>query len=81
VVLSRTRGLWAPAGLRDGENLMLVPPADPRELAHSVRLLLDDQPRADAIGRAARESVLADATVEGYAERLLEVCRLALATN
>jgi glycosyltransferase involved in cell wall biosynthesis len=78
VVLSRTRGLWAPGELRDGENLVLVPPADPRELAHSVRLLLGDRPRADAIGRAARESVLADATIEGYAERLLEVCRLAL---
>jgi len=81
VVLSRTRGLWAPAELRDGENLVLVPPADPRELAHSVRLLLDDRPRADAIGRSARESVLAGATIEGYAERLLEVCRLALAAS
>jgi glycosyltransferase involved in cell wall biosynthesis len=81
VVLSRTRGLWAPAELRDGENLVLVPPADPRELAHSVRLLLDDRPRADAIGRSARESVLADATIEGYAARLLAVCRLALAAN
>jgi hypothetical protein len=81
VVLSKTRGLWAPAELRDGENIVLVPPADPGELAHSVRLLLDDQPRANAIGRSARESVLADATIGGYAERLLEVCRLALAAS
>jgi glycosyltransferase involved in cell wall biosynthesis len=81
VVLSKTRGLWAPAGLRDGKNLVLVPPVDPRALAHSVRLLLDDQPRANAIGMSARESVLADATIEGYAERLLEVCRLALAAS
>ena len=81
VVLSNTRGLWAPAELRDGENLVLVPPADPRELAHSVRLLLDDQPRANAIGLAARKSVLAGATSQRYAERLLEVCRLALAAG
>jgi glycosyltransferase involved in cell wall biosynthesis len=81
VVLTRTRGLWAPDELRDGENIVLVPPADARELARAVRLLLDDQPRANAIGLAARASVLADATIAGYAERLLEVCRLALAAS
>jgi glycosyltransferase involved in cell wall biosynthesis len=81
VVLSRTRGLWAPAGLRDGDNLVLVPPGDPSELAKSVRLLLDDRARAEAIGKSARESVLADATIDLYAERLLEVCRLALAAS
>jgi glycosyltransferase involved in cell wall biosynthesis len=81
VVLSKTRGLWAPATLRDGENLVLVPPADPRELAHSVCLLLDDQPRANAIGLSARTSVQAGATIGRYSERLLEVCRLALAAS
>jgi glycosyltransferase involved in cell wall biosynthesis len=79
VVLSRTRGLWAPEQLRDDENIVLVPPGDARELAHSVRLLLDDQDRSSAIGAAARESVLHHATVEQYADRLLDVCRLALA--
>ena len=81
VVLSKTRGLWAHEELRDGQNLVLVPPADPRELARSVQLLLDDQPRANAIGLAARKSVLAGATSQRYAERLLEVCRLALAAG
>jgi glycosyltransferase involved in cell wall biosynthesis len=79
VVLSRTRGLWAPEQLRDDENIVLVPPGDARELAHSVRLLLDDRGRSSAIGAAARESVLQHATVEQYADRLLDVCRLALA--
>ena len=54
VVLSRTRGLWAPAELRDGGNVMLVPPADPVELAHTVNLLLDDRARATALGEAAQ---------------------------
>jgi glycosyltransferase involved in cell wall biosynthesis len=79
VVLSKTRGLWAPDELRDGGNVMLVPPADPAELAHTVNLLLDDRARATALGEAARASVLRDATTARYAERLLEVCRLALA--
>ena len=81
VVLSRTRGLWAPDELRDGGNVMLVPPADPAELAHTVNLLLDDRARATALGEAARASVLRDATTARYAERLLEVCRLALAAG
>ncbi len=79
VVLSRTRGLWAPETLRDGENIVLAPPGDPRALAHSARLLLDHQARASAIGRSARETVLHDASVDAYAERLLGVCRLAIA--
>jgi glycosyltransferase involved in cell wall biosynthesis len=81
VVLSKTRGLWAPDALRDGENLLLVPPADPAELAAAVRSLLEDRERADAIGTSARESVAAGATIEAYAERLLEVCRLALGAS
>jgi glycosyltransferase involved in cell wall biosynthesis len=79
VVLTRTRGLWAPDSLRDGENIVLAPPGDARELAHSVRLLLDDPSRAAAIAAAARDAVLTGATVEQYADRLLDVCRLALA--
>jgi glycosyltransferase involved in cell wall biosynthesis len=78
VVLSRTRGLWWPELLRDGENVVLASPADPDRLTQSVRLVLDDEGRAAAIGLAARETVLKDATVERYAERLLAVCRLAV---
>ena len=33
VVLSRTRGLWDPEALRDGENVLLVPPGDPDAIA------------------------------------------------
>ena len=79
VVLSRTRGLWDPEGLRDGENVLLVPPGDPEALAAEVRRLLADRGNAHAIGRAARIGVEERATVEGYAERLLALCRVALA--
>ena len=78
VVLSRTRGLWAPETLRDGENVVLAPPGNAAELARSVRGVLDEEARGAAIGSAARESVLRDATVEAYARRLFEVCRLAI---
>ena len=78
VVLSRTRGLWDPDGLRDGENVLLVPPGDPDALAAAVGRILADTRLADAIGRGARASVEATATVERYAERLLAICGQAL---
>ena len=42
VVLTRTRGLWDPDGLRDGENVLLVPPGDPDALADAVGRVLAD---------------------------------------
>ena len=78
VVLSRTRGLWDPAGLRDGDNVLLVRPGDPEALAAAVGRILSDTRLADAIGRGARASVEATATVERYAERLLVICGQAL---
>lgn len=81
VVLTRTQGLWAPDELRDGDNLVLVPPGRPHELAAAVRGLLDDPARAAALGGSARASVTRDAGVERYADRLLDVCRLALAAG
>ena len=78
VVLSRTRGLWDPDGLRDGENVLLVPPGNPEALAAEVNRLLVERGNAHAIGRAARLWVEEHATVEAYAERLLALCRVAL---
>ena len=79
VVLSATRGLWDPAGLRDGENVALVRPSDPAELAAAVTRLLSDRSDAERIGRAARATVEERATVRGYAERVLACCEQAIA--
>lgn len=79
VVLSKTRGLFAPDMLRNGENVVLTSPGDPVELAESIRSVLEDATRAARIGEAGREAVLAEAGVDDYAGRLLEVCRSAMA--
>ena len=79
VVLTRTRGLWDPEALRDGENVLLVPPADPDALAEAVNRVLADPSTAESLGRSARATVEATATVEGYAARLLEICEEARA--
>jgi glycosyltransferase involved in cell wall biosynthesis len=78
VVLSRTRGLWEPEALHDGENVVLVEPGNRDALAAAVRTLLDEPERAAAIGAAARTDVAAHASVEQYAQRLERVCRLAI---
>ena len=78
VVLTRTRGLWDPEGLRDGENILLVPPGNPDALAAEVNRMLVERGNAHAIGRGARIAVEEHATVEAYAERLLALCRIAL---
>lgn len=78
VILSRTRGLWQPDALRDGDNVVLVPPGDADALAAAVQGLLDDPERAALIGARARADVVQNATVEEYARRLECVCRLAI---
>lgn len=78
VVLSRTRGLWQPQALRDGDNVVLVSPADPDALAGAIQGLLDDPEGAAAIAARARAEVVRNATVEEYAHRLERVCRLAI---
>jgi glycosyltransferase involved in cell wall biosynthesis len=79
VVLTHTRGLWDTEGLRDGDNVLLVPPEDPDALVAAVERVLADPSAAAAMGRAARATVEASATVEGYAARLLQICESARA--
>lgn len=78
VVLSRTRGLWQPETLRDGDNVVLVPPGDAAELASAVLRLLDHPEQGAAIGSRARADVVRNATVDEYARRIEGVCRLAI---
>ena len=79
VVLTRTRGLWDPEALRDGENVLLVPPADPDALAGAVGRVLADPAAGEAIGRSLARPSRRPRHVEGYAARLLEICEVARA--
>lgn len=74
VVLTRTRGLWD-RSLRDEGNVLLVAPSHPDALAERISELLDDPARAEELGTAARQHVVATAGIEGFAERLEDVCR------
>ena len=78
VVLTKTRGLWNPAALRDAENVRLIPPGNPRELARAVRETL--QGDAAAQGAAGREYVLAHGTIAGFARGIGAACERAVAS-
>jgi phosphatidylinositol alpha-mannosyltransferase len=58
------------------ETALTVPPGDPRALAQAVIALLEDEPRRQALGTAARELARERYGWEGIARRLLSVYEL-----
>jgi len=56
--------------IRDRENGWLVHPDRPGELARALRILLDDRPRARALGSAARQTIAERFTWERSTEML-----------
>ncbi len=64
-----TRVSSIPEIVVDGETGLLVPPDDPAGMADAVNVLLDDPPRAAAMGRAGRARALAEFSVARMAER------------
>lgn len=73
VVASRVGGV--PEALTDGQNGLLVPPADAAALANAISALLDDRDLASRLGCAARASVTRHFSIErmvASTERLYE---------
>jgi len=58
VILTKTRGWWGEAFLRDGENCVLVPPGEVRALQQAMRRLWSDSEICGRIGSRARETVV-----------------------
>jgi glycosyltransferase involved in cell wall biosynthesis len=63
----------------DGETGMIVPCGDTASLACAVRTLLADRERRRRLGESARRHALANLTLSGYAERLLQTVEETLA--
>lgn len=80
VVLTDTRGLWSREMMRDGENVLLVPPGDGDALLRTIQRLMEDAGERERIGRHARETACAEGNIEGFAERLEALCCRALAS-
>ncbi|MDQ2981166.1 MAG: glycosyltransferase family 4 protein [Actinomycetota bacterium] len=60
-------------GVMEPEAGLLVPPGEPAALAEAVTSLLADEPRREALGRAAREIAQERYSWEGIAKRLAEI--------
>ena len=59
VIVTRTKGLWWPELMRDGENCLLVPPGDAEALGAAIGRIYNDSGLAVRLGRAARETAVA----------------------
>ena len=69
---------------RHGVTGLIVPPSDPRQLAVAMKTLLEDEPRALALGQAAQRRVLAefhvDKVVDAHVELYASLLRKAAAS-
>jgi len=78
VVLTKTRGLWAPEHFVDGENCLLVPPGDAAALGAAIGRLRSDAALAARIGSAARETVTKHFGLDRIGQGTLALARLGL---
>lgn len=76
VVLSDIQGIWSRKTVRDGETLLLTPPGDTGQLVHAIRCVMKNKEFAETLGITARKAVLQSATIQDFADRLLDVCGL-----
>ena len=67
--------------VRDNENGLLVPPSNSEALAKRIIELLDDPERARRIGRAARDEVIKEFSVEQMVSKTVALYREILATD
>lgn len=77
VVLTKTRGLWNPAALRDGENVRFVPPGDARALASAISETLSTP--AATLAAAGRAYVSTHGSIAAFAAGIGAACERAVA--
>jgi glycosyltransferase involved in cell wall biosynthesis len=77
IVAGNTGGI--PEAVRDGVNGLLVPPGDVVALTQAIGRLLRDPDLAQRLGRAGRELMLREFSVDGMVEGNLAVYRQVLA--
>jgi len=81
VILTRTRGLWAPDDLIDGKNCVLVPPGDSVALGNAIEAVLTDSLAARRIGEEARRTVERLFTIAHMEASLRQIVKSALVSS
>ena len=74
VVLTQTDGLWDGEHLRHGENILFVPPANPRALADAAALLEGDPALRQRLADCGRRYVLEHGNIKAFADRMEKLC-------
>jgi glycosyltransferase involved in cell wall biosynthesis len=67
--------------LADNENGLLVPPGSPERLSEAVGRVLDDSQLAETLGRAARERVRSEYSLDAMMRKTTELYEELLASN
>jgi glycosyltransferase involved in cell wall biosynthesis len=78
VILSHTRGLWAPHLLRDGDNCLLVPPGNADALGAAIGRVRADSDLAQRLGSAARTTAIAHFGLDKIGQGTVALARLGL---
>jgi len=78
VILTRTDGLWSHEMMRDGENVIFVPPGDQKALLAAIKHLNRNGGQRNKIGNCARETACFEGTITAFAERLEAFCHQVL---
>lgn len=68
---------YGPGVLKPGENLLIVEPGKPHELAQTITGLLHDDARRRAIGERARQTIQTHFSMDSICDQTLEVYRQA----
>lgn len=71
-ILTRTAGLWSDSIMRDGENVLLVPPGDAEAMCAAINRVFADSRLEARLGTAGRDTVCRELTMTHYAERIEE---------
>jgi hypothetical protein len=78
IILSKTRGIWAPDLMIDGKNCILVPPDDAAALGAAIGRIRSDSTLARELGHAARETAVEHFGLDKTGAGTVSLARLGL---
>ena len=73
VILTKTKGLWAPKLFKNMKNCILVSPGNPIEIENAIKKLEKDEKIYKLISEAARKTVQENYSLEEANKSTLEI--------
>ena len=79
--MTKTIGLWSESIMKNGFNVMFVPPGDKEYLIKTINYLNENENERKRIGLNALETVNKYFNMSDYADRLMNTCKKAIHEN